>query len=269
MSIIRIEQSNPEFARDNTMTLTLNSTHLGGRRDVTIYNPYSQAKDLPVVILLHGVYGNNWVWMDLGGAHLVYEQLRQQGLSEFVLVMPSDGGIWEGSAYLPLPHHGNFEKWIVEDVIDGVQTTVDSVSEHSNLYISGLSMGGYGALRLGAKYATKFSGISAHSAITKVTDMALFTDTPLDNYQTQVEHESDIVYWCKTNQSQLPPLRFDCGEQDQLFGSNQQLTKALGDANISHQFAVNQGSHEWAYWHQHLQTTLCFFDNIEKKSKSA
>ncbi|MEP1445206.1 MAG: alpha/beta hydrolase-fold protein [Paraglaciecola sp.] len=269
MSIIRIEQSNPKYSRDNTMTLTLNSTHIGGRQDVTVYNPYSQARDLPVVILLHGVYGNNWVWMDLGGAHFVYEQLRQQGLSEFVLVMPSDGGIWEGSAYLPLQDQGNFEKWIVEDVLEGVQTTVDAVSKHSNLYISGLSMGGYGALRLGAKYASKFNGISAHSAITKVADLRLFTETPLAKYQTLEEHESDIVYWCKKNQAQLPPLRFDCGKQDQLLSSNQQLAAAFTDANILHRFTEYDGGHEWLYWHQHLKTTLCFFDTLEQNPKRA
>jgi S-formylglutathione hydrolase FrmB len=37
--------------------------------------------------------------------------------------------------------------------------------------IAGLSMGGYGALRLGAKYAPNFSAISAHSAITELQDM--------------------------------------------------------------------------------------------------
>ncbi|WP_339723273.1 alpha/beta hydrolase-fold protein [uncultured Paraglaciecola sp.] len=263
MTVKRTERSNPEYARDNTLTLTLHSSHLDRRQDVSIYNPYSQSKNLPVVILLHGVYGNNWVWMDLGGAHLVYEQLRQQGLSEFVLVMPSDGGIWEGSAYLPL-QQGNFEQWIMDDVITAVTDNVDAVSTASNWYITGLSMGGYGALRLGAKFAEQFKGIAAHSAITKISDMALFTDTPLSHYQTQDEHETDILYWCKKHREQLPPIRLDCGKQDQLLVSNQALDKALNEANIAHHYQELQGSHEWPYWHENLRTTLTFFNNIEK-----
>lgn len=263
MTVKRTERSNPEYARDNTLTLTLHSSHLERRQDVTIYNPYSQKENLPVVLLLHGVYGNNWVWMDLGGAHLVYEKLRQQGLSEFVLVMPSDGGIWEGSAYLPL-QQGNFEQWIMDDVITAVKNNVNAVSAASNCYITGLSMGGYGALRLGAKFADRFKGITSHSAITKISDMALFTDTPLSHYHTQNENEGDILYWCEKNRQQLPPIRLDCGEQDELFRSNQQLVVALNNASIPHKFEVHHGGHEWPYWHQHLHTTLGFFDDIER-----
>ncbi|WP_158969586.1 alpha/beta hydrolase family protein [Paraglaciecola sp. L3A3] len=263
MTVTRIEKSNPKYARKNTLTLTLHSDNLNRRQDVTVYNPYSQQKDLPIVILLHGVYGNNWVWMDLGGAHQVYENLRKQGLSEFVLVMPSDGGIWEGSGYLPLQQHGNFEKWIMDDVINTVIDTVDSVSSDSNLYISGLSMGGFGALRLGAKYAKRFSGISAHSSITKVEDLAIFTDVPLSQYQTADANESDIIYWCQQNKADLPPLRLDCGTSDDLIESNRDLVSKLQAAKILHQYQELAGCHEWEYWNKNLVKTLHFFNQIE------
>lgn len=264
MTIIRIESSNPEYARPSTLTLTINSTHLGRRQDVTVYNPYSLSKNLPVVILLHGVYGNNWVWMDLGGAHIVYEKLRLQGLSEFVLVMPSDGGIWEGSGYLPLQDKGDFEQWIIEDVIGAVKTKVEAVTDNSRMYISGLSMGGYGALRLGSKYAEMFSGISAHSAITQISDFSMFTETPISNYQSHSKYETDIVFWCEVNREVLPPMRFDCGNKDELLDSNKNLSMALTSAHVQHQFDVYDGGHEWPYWHHYLTETLVFFDLIEK-----
>lgn len=263
MTVTRTEKSNPEYARHNTMTLTLHSTNLNRRQDVTVYNPYSTNKDLPIVILLHGVYGNNWVWMDLGGAHQVYDELREQGLSEFILVMPSDGGLWEGSAYLPLGQQGDFDKWIIDDVLNSVIESVDSASSNSNLYITGLSMGGYGALRLGTKYAAKFSGISAHSSITKVADLALFTDTPITQYQTDA-NEADILYWCEHNQSQLPPLRLDCGIDDELLESNRNLVEQLKASKIEHSYEEFEGCHEWAYWNRNLIKTLRFFDQIEK-----
>lgn len=267
MAVTRIEKTNPEYGRADTMTLTLQSTNLNRRQDVSVYNAYSTQKDLPIVILLHGVYGNHWVWMDMGGAHLVYDSLRQQGLTEFVLVMPSDGGLWEGSGYLPIPNQGDYDKWIVEDVLQGVLESVDSVSDKSNLYISGLSMGGYGTLRLGAKYAHKFKGISAHSSITKVEDLALFVETPIENYQTADSSESDIVYWCQKNKDILPPIRFDCGKDDQLFESNQTLVSQLELANIVFEYQTFEGGHEWPYWHEHLKDTLRFFNEIETNVK--
>jgi enterochelin esterase-like enzyme len=266
MAVTRIEKSNPEYARKNTLTFTLYSDNLDRRQDVSVYNPYSHKKNLPIVVLLHGVYGNNWVWMDLGGAHCVYETLRKQGLSEFVLVMPSDGGLWEGSAYLPLEDRGNFDKWIMDDVLTTVINELNCVSSNSNLYITGLSMGGYGALRLGTKYAKRFNGISAHSSITKVEDLSLFTDKPLDQYQTKDAHETDIIYWCTQNKSDLPPIRLDCGNNDELLESNRQLVSQLKQENILHQYQELNGGHEWSYWNKNLVKTLQFFNLIEEKA---
>lgn len=265
MTILRLEVSNPDYSRENTQTLTVYSSHLKRRADVTIYNAQSTGKNVPVVILLHGVYGNNWVWMDLGGVHKVYEQLKQEGLSEFVLVMPSDGGLWDGSAYLPLKEHGNYEQWIVDDVITAVKQTVNAVSESSNVYITGLSMGGYGALRLGAKYPELFSGISAHSAITKLDDLKHFTETPLNQYQCDNSNESDIIYWLNNNKNNFPPLRLDCGAEDTLYESNLNFVEQLKSNNIEHHFESLSGCHEWPYWHKNVAKTFHFFDSLENK----
>lgn len=288
MSILRVEQSNPDYSRANTTTLTIHSSHLKGRHDISVYHHASQQpgdnenKGIPIVILLHGVYGSHWVWMDLGGVHLVYEQLRQQGLSEFILVMPSDGGLWDGSAYLPLIttseqlednfNLGNFnlhnyEQWIVDDVIQATISSIDGASEHSHVYLSGLSMGGYGALRLGAKFPEKFSGISAHSSVTSLNDLQQFIDNPISDYHCANAHESNLAYWFEKNKAALPPLRFDCGRDDSLFNSNIALAKTFDNLAIPYQFDQLSGSHEWPYWHKNVATTLKFFDQIETQSK--
>ncbi|MFC4699988.1 alpha/beta hydrolase [Glaciecola siphonariae] len=285
MSISRVEVSNPQFAPNKLMLLTISSTNLHTqsgnvqqksaepprvrRQDVCIYNAYSEQKNLPVVLLLHGVYGNHWAWMFSGGAHLVLDKLREQGLSEFVLVMPSDGGIWDGSAYLPLRKGGNFERWIVDDVISAVTQHVDSVSESSNVYIAGLSMGGYGALRLGSKYPDLFSGISAHSAVTELADLSQFTQTDLRAYATADDNEPSVLYWMKQHKNSLPPIRFDCGKDDVLFEANKALTSQMNKLGIAHRFEAFEGGHEWDYWHQHLDKSLKFFDEIERNKAAA
>lgn len=276
MAISRIEISNPDFSPENLMLLTVSSSYLHEqlalssdntvrRQDISVYNAYTTQKNVPVVLLLHGVYGNHWAWMSSGGAHLVFDDLRAQGLSEFVLVMPSDGGVWDGSAYLPIKGGANFERWIVDDVLQAVKQSVDGISDSSNIYIAGLSMGGYGALRLGCKYANLFSGISAHSAITQLSDLELFTTMPLSAYATEDTHESDILYWMRQHRDSLPAIRFDCGRDDSLLAANEALASEMHNHNICHSFTVFEGGHEWAYWHQHLNKTLRFFDEIERK----
>ena len=267
MTILRVEKSNPEYSRENTTTLTIHSSHIQGRQDVSVYHHASNNQDIPIVILLHGVYGSNWVWMELGGVHLVYDQLRQQGLSDFILVMPSDGGLWDGSGYLPLLEHGNYESWITEDVINGVIDNIDGATNHSNVYISGLSMGGFGALKLGAKYPEKFSGISAHSAVTSLEDLQQFIENPISDYQCEYEQEDNLLHWLNKSKQSLPPIRLDCGKDDSLYSSNKTLVNAMSQLNIPHQFETFQGGHEWPYWHRNVIKTFRFFHELEIKNR--
>lgn len=269
MSIERLEISAREHTPLNTQFITIHSSHLDGRGDVSIYNADSTQHDIPVILFLHGVYGNHWVWMNLGGIHTVYDTLRAQGLKEFLLVMPSDGGFKDGSAYLPLGEKGNYERWIMDDVIQAIKhVQMPNVTAKSRWYISGLSMGGYGALRLGAKYAACFSGISAHSSITKIADMAQFFDTPLSDYDCSFAKEADLLYWFNKNADILPALRFDCGIDDPLLGANQWLHRQLNTAGIAHEYHEYSGAHEWSYWHKNVAQSLQWFSSIEQKNLS-
>lgn len=268
MAITRLEVSNPLYTSEHLTLITAHSSYINGRRDISVFNAHPESKNLPVVVLLHGVYGNNWVWMNLGGVHKVYQRLRQEGLGKFVLVMPSDGALWDGSGYLPLKAHGDFESWIVEDVKAAVMQTIDGVSDESNWYISGLSMGGFGALRLSAKYPLIYKGVSAHSAITCMEDFKHFIDYPIENYLCEYEFESDLMYWFCKNKDVLPPLRLDCGQQDILFKSNNTLENQLKDEGISFIAEWLKGGHEWSYWHRNVEKTLRFFDRIEKSEAS-
>src|SRR3546814_21020356 len=99
-----------------------------------------------------------------------------------VIEMPS---VWlwgDESAYLQ--HNSfNFEKWIVEDVPNAVRQAIRCVGSNSSLFIGGLSMGGFGALRIGAKYSSIFKGISTHSSITNLEQMCLFVEEDIANFR--------------------------------------------------------------------------------------
>ncbi|MGM8228648.1 alpha/beta hydrolase [Cellvibrio sp. ARAG 10.3] len=265
MAIIRIEKSNPLYTPFHFQHLSVQSSHIKRRCDISVFNAHSQGRDLPIVILLHGVYGNHWVWSGLGGVHEAYlQQYNQSGLTEMILVMPSDGGFYAGSAYLPLTNGEDYERWIVEDVINAVLASNPSASSTSNIYIAGLSMGGYGALRLGAKYSNRFKGISAHSAITNIQEMSHFVGEDLSIYRTHSPHEGDILYWLKVNKTQLPPIRFDCGTEDILYPGNLAFDEHLKQLGINAHLEPLPGAHSWDYWHQHITKTFAFFDTIER-----
>ena len=92
---------------------------------------YSKWKSLPLVILLHGVYGSSWVWTRKGGVHISALDMIQKGIvNPMVIAMPSDGLWGDGSGYLP---HNNkdFEKWIVDDVPNAVIENISSIHQTS------------------------------------------------------------------------------------------------------------------------------------------
>src|SRR5438094_425387 len=117
-----VEVSDPRYEHDHLRTITLKSPSLKGRGDVTLFVPpgCESAKNLPLVILLHGIYGSHWAWALKGGAHkTALKLIESRAIKPMVIAMPSDGLWGDGSGYFA--HDGaDFEKWIAEDVVDCV-----------------------------------------------------------------------------------------------------------------------------------------------------
>jgi len=259
-----IEVSDPRFERDGLRLITVKTPNLRGRGDMTLWLPDGVNQPMPLVILLHGVYGSHWVWSLKGGAHRTADRLIRDGrMQPMALVMPSDGLWGDGSGYLPHDGH-TFDRWIVDDVpqavIEAAGVAIDG------LFISGLSMGGYGALRLGACHPDRFRAISGLSSITDLKQIKLFVEEPLVAYQQANPEDESVLSLMRLNRDRLPPIRFDCGRDDLLIEHNRALHQALLDDGIPHQYEEFDGGHEWAYWETHLVETLLFFDAVARKS---
>lgn len=257
------EISNPEFESNNLRFITVKTPNLLGRGDICVFvPPMNNLKDIPIVTLLHGVYGSAWIWAHKAGVHFTALKMMEEGIIKpMVLAMPSDGLWGDGSAYLP--HNNlNFESWIVEDVVEAVIENIDCTSKKSDLYISGLSMGGYGALRIGAKYPKKYKAISGHSSITDITQMHLFVEEDESVFFKNENTETSVFDTMVINKEQLPPIRFDCGKDDLLITYNRTLNQQLIASKIPHLYEEFDGKHEWEYWTKHIKDTLLFFNQF-------
>jgi S-formylglutathione hydrolase FrmB len=175
-----------------------------------------------------------------------------------ILAMPSDGLWGDGSAYLPHNSY-DFEKWITEDVPDAVNQSINGASRKSPLFISGLSMGGFGALRIGAKYGPRFKAISGLSSITSLPQMKLFVEESLKSYIQSNAMDEDLLATFKNYRHHLPPIRFDCGSSDTLINYNRKLHKEMEKEGLLHIYEEYSGGHEWSYWSEHIITSLKFF----------
>lgn len=268
MTFRTIEISDPQFEIGGLRYLTVKSPALKGRVDVSVFIP-EEAKgqaNVPVIVLLHGVYGSHWAWTMSGGAHLTLQKMIATGsIQPFILVMPSDGLWGDGSGYVPHASQ-NFEAWIGRELPILIRQQFVEVSAASSFYIGGLSMGGYGAFRIGVKYVETYRGISGHSSVTSIQNLMTFVEEDWSFWNA--EQADDIGALLLQNREQAPPFRFDCGLEDDLLSANRALHQLLLDHAIKHVYEEFPGGHEWSYWQEHVRETFRFFDTIEQKAKA-
>jgi S-formylglutathione hydrolase FrmB len=119
-------------------------------------------------------------------------------------------------------------------------------------------MGGYGALRLGAKYPKVFKASSGLSSIMNFDELGQFVED-FSALKNSVKARENVSGTLLENKDSLNPFRFDCGVDDTLFGSNRALHEFLKAYGISHEFHQYEGGHNWEYWQRHIAETLIFF----------
>jgi S-formylglutathione hydrolase FrmB len=255
-----ISISDPRLEVEDLREITVKSQALGGRADITVHAPAAARKGRgrPLVILLHGVYGSHWAWVRQAGAHRLAARLQAAGdVPPCIVAMPSDGLWGDGSGYLR--HHAqDFERWIVEEVPAAVAHAIPSVTPDSPQMIAGLSMGGFGALRIAAEYPQRFLAASGHSAITDSAQMRDFIEEYLDDAVPPGGGRTVLEAMLR-NRHHLPRLRFDCGRDDALLEANRALHARLTEAGIAHVYEEFPGAHTWEYWSTHIERSFRFF----------
>jgi enterochelin esterase-like enzyme len=263
MSSFRTIELSDSIYENGLRFLTVKTPNLKGRGDICLFIPNVEKDitDLPIYILLHGVYGSAWIWAMKGGAAQTAQRMMETGqIKPAIIAMPSDGLWGDGSAYSS--HNGKrFDEWIVNDVPKAIIENIPEASQNSPLCIGGLSMGGYGALMLGARFPEKFKAISAHSSLTKLEQMTEFVEEPMEKYYSN-NNLPNVIDAIKNNKNNLSPLRFDCGVSDTLIEPNRLLHQQLSDLGISHVYEEFGGGHEWTYWQKHIEDTFLFFDSV-------
>jgi putative tributyrin esterase len=255
--------SRPIPGNESLRFLNFRGEALRTRGDVLIFTPpgIEVSSNLPLLLLLHGVYGCQWNWWLNGDINAIAMNMIQRGTAASMMIaMPSDGLWGDGSGYVPHAH-ANYEKWIVDDIPQCLRELFPQL-DSEEFFLAGLSMGGYGALRLGMKYAARVRGISAHSSITKVAQLSQFIPFSAEAFQYASNVDIDMLHWARTNNDQLPPIRFDCGTEDPLIDANRELHKALAQLHVPHDYQEFPGAHDWPYWSEHIRDTLAFCKHV-------
>lgn len=242
--------------------VTVDSPALGGRGEFAIHTTagVELPHDVPIVVLLHGVYGSCWNWSLMGGAHRTLDRLVHEGrVRAMVLAMPSDGLRGEGTAYLRHPDF-DAEAWVMDDVVDAVVEMIGPATAASPLCLGGNSMGGFGAARLGLRHRERVAAVAMHSAITHLDQLVQFTVSDIGTEAGLDPPERDLLTTFDAGRGLVPPLYVDCGRSDPLAGANRELHDQLDRRGIAHQYAEFDGGHDWDAWSRRIEHSLAFFD---------
>jgi S-formylglutathione hydrolase FrmB len=172
LAFVQQAYSTGQMITDTITSEALKGNKLGDphTRNMTIYLPpgyASSGKMYPVIYLLHGAGGDERSLVDeLGEAlaiFLIDGLINAGSLKEMIIVMPDAGNKYGGSYYLNSELTGNYEDYIVTDLVGYIDGKYRTIRDRSGRAIGGASMGGYGAITLAMKHSEAFSSVAALS----------------------------------------------------------------------------------------------------------
>lgn len=260
-------------------TLQIASKAMNKTYNAAVVTPNSYAKgktNYPVLYLLHGAYGHFRDWLkSTPNKNLVTDLADQYNI---IIVMP-EGETFSFYIDSPVNKESQFETFITQEVIQKVDATYRTIASKNGRVISGLSMGGHGALYLSSKHPELFCAAGSMSGAVDM-NMMLNPDnlertrtllTPIlgaevlspDAYKRYAV--IDKVDLLKANKM---PLIIDCGVDDFLIETNRELHRRLVYNKVPHDYTERPGAHTWEYWENALPYHMLFFSKILKANGS-
>jgi S-formylglutathione hydrolase FrmB len=212
----------------SVVTVACHAPALDRTVSYTALVPESGTPPFAVLYQLHGMNDDHRAWIEKSNL------LRYVDGMPLVVILPSG----ENSYYV-----GPWERLIVDDIPAHVARTF-RVRE-GKAAIGGLSMGGYGAIRLGLLYPHRYASIFAHSSRLPQSE------EPADNQDVGFVAE-------RVERAAMPALAFDCGVDDHLIADSRRFHARLDALGLAHQYREHPGAHTWDYWDEHVREAIAW-----------
>ncbi len=261
---------------------TIDSPALGREVAYTLYTPagFETVEGLPVLHLLHGLGGSEHDWRKLGRMQGIADAAILGGeIPPLAIVMPDADNSW----YVDSEVHGLWETAFREDILPGIEARHGIGADRQSRFIAGLSMGGYGALRIAFRESSRFRGVASFSG-------AIFDDvqSPLDFSKTQRRffkgafgEPLSVEVFNRENFYHLIPdlprgrdalgVWLSVGDHDgfRLYEGTLALFLALKAAKRPVELRVVDGNHHWSVWRAELARALAYFGSLMEADRKA
>jgi S-formylglutathione hydrolase FrmB len=227
----------------------------------------------PVVYFLHGLGDNERTLFNSGGWTLLDDLRKQHRMGDFLIVAPEG---WRSFYINSADGTFRYNDFFLQEFMPHIESKYRIRKGRSTRAISGISMGGYGALRFAFAHPELFSAVSAQSAalITETPrqlDAAGHTGMPLTGVLDPVFGKPiDVAHWnannpfllARKNAADLRRLAiyFNCGQEDN-YGFEKgaaDLHAELQKLGIKHEYHAYPGDHSVTYFLSHFAEVMEF-----------
>jgi len=216
--------------------------------------PQTGRGPFPVLYLLHGLSDDHTIWQRRTRIEIYAQEFP------LIVVMP-DGFRGFYTDHDQGPPYG---RYMIEDVIGFAERLLPAVGKRSGRCIGGLSMGGYGAMRLALAHPEMFAGAHSHSGALNIA--VTRKRYPADEFYRifgpnprGTQHDLfALARRLKRRGTRWPKLYIDCGTEDQLISHNRAFHAFLDKLKIPHAYFEHPGGHNWDYWDLHIREALRF-----------
>ena len=244
------------------ITCNYSSAVLGKACQMNVIIPQSPInpanRPYPVMYLLHGLSDDYSIWERRTSIE------RYAAAYDLVIVMP-DGG---RSFYTDAQEGFRYWTMLSEELPKVVSSLFPVSTDREKTFAAGLSMGGYGAMKLALRQPDKFA---AAVGISSVADIKHW----LSHHQPTPEMEriflkdgvfadpdNDLMHLADNAMKSTTPPRIMsiCGTEDGLYEDNQTFRRHMENINYpDYTYKEGPGSHSWDFWDKWIQTALQFF----------
>ena len=224
----------------------------------------SPANPCPTVYLLHGYGGNQTTWLRIKPSLPAIAD--REGIA---FVCPDGATSW----YLDSKVRAKslYETFMTRELLPAVEERYPVSRDRSGRAITGLSMGGFGAVSLAIRHKELFGAVGSTSGGLDIRPFPENWEIP-QLLGTQAEHPE--AWEAATPINPIPRIAdgdlaivIDCGYDDFFFGVNNDFHAELLRRGIMHDFYVRPGRHNNEYWGNSIDYQIVFFRNFFFRDK--
>ncbi len=244
-------------------TVSITSNVMNISKKCVVIKPYSYQNSnnhFPVVYLLHGYSGDyaNWI-------KKVPELKNYADEFQLMIVCP-DGNFNSWYVDSKTEPASLYDTYISKEVVHFIDSAYNTIRQKEFRAITGLSMGGHGALYLALRHSDIFSAAGSMSGVLNLEPWKNKYELLKFLSPTEITDNSVVTLFKNIMEGSLS-LIIDCGVDDPFIETAREAHRILLDKKIGHDYIERDGTHNWMYWSNAVSYQLMFFNKMFKKSK--